>query len=182
MEDWEDAKDWDDIPAHCKDCRNCRHYIPKNVIINNKGKLCCRISNFEFIENYSPDVTCSFFESWEKSKEDYLQQKTYNNMTNIYVDEEDDADEYEEDQYGRVYKRISNSEGYSEKLLANLLSIKDSLFSNNNETIFGMKVRSVVITVGGMLLCYWFISSITVADVMNFFALIFLLMILSFFF
>mgnify|MGYP007069873699 CR=1 FL=1 len=54
-------EDWDDIPAHCKDCRRCRHYIPANIISNDQGVPCCKISNFEFVEDYPHSVTCSYF-------------------------------------------------------------------------------------------------------------------------
>ena len=178
-DDLEEALDWDDLPAHCKDCQKCRHYIPDNVTINDKGALCCRVSNFEFIENYPYNNTCSFYVSryiteakpWKNEVNSKMQQKrgrVNNHRGKIVFDEEDNNIEYAYDDDGRAYKRIYNEESYSEQFLRQLLSLKNSMFSNSDkDTALDLKKKSVITALVGMFLFYWFVSTTSFSDIIG---------------
>ena len=69
---------------------------------------------------------------------------------------ENDYD-YELNEDGRVYKRVYNDESNSEE---------DSLHSDKS-FVLGIKQKSIITAVVGVLLFYWIISTTTFSDIMG---------------
>lgn len=139
-------------------CKYCKYYNYENIIYNDNGIPCCKITHYEFSEVYSAKWTCPSYVSA--------------NVTSNASDRSPSLVEQSKENEPVIYAKYIDDDGNSV-----WHEVRKPGKKHEKAPEFSPRVKSALYALLGMCILYGFVSSISFFDIMNFifFGLILLL-------
>lgn len=133
-------------------CKYCKYYNLENVIYNDMGDPCCKITHYEFSEDYSPKWTCP----------SYVSAKVTSDASGITPSKAEQSKEDEPVIYAEYIDDDGNSVWHE---------VEKTGKKREKAPEFSPRVKSALHALLGICILYGLVSSISFSDVMNFIGL-----------